>query len=254
MLTKGPTVVSGGTSPSPSTQTEPQFDLTLLNGFRLMQGDREVSVPASGQRVIAYLALHPVPMSRRRLADALWTDSTEASASTSLRSALWRIRQRAAGSIAVRDDLVRLGDDVQVDFHHASGTARSLLRSEGCAADPWQALALLDGELLPGWSEDWVIFERESVRQLQLHALEALCRTLSAQGRHYEAVEAGLAAAAKEPLRETAHRTLIEAHLSEGNVSEAIRQYERFRSVLHQELGLEPSASLAALIADRSDD
>jgi len=90
--------------------------------------------------------------------------------------------------------------------------------------------------------------ERERYRQLRMHALEILCVRLSGAGRHGEAVEAGLAAVSGEPLRESAHRVLIGAHLAEGNRCEAIRQFDRYRGVLQRELGLEPSPEIAALI------
>ena len=64
------------------------------------------------------------------------------------------------------------------------------------------------------------------------------------------AVEAGLAAVAAEPLRESAHRALIAAHLAEGNRSEAMRQFEFYRMLLGKELGLEPSAMMASLAPD----
>ena len=73
------------------------------------------------------------------------------------------------------------------------------------------------GELLPHWYDDWVVIERERFRQLRLHALDALCESLAAAGRYAAAVEAGRASVAAEPLRESAHRLLIQAHLAEGN-------------------------------------
>jgi DNA-binding SARP family transcriptional activator len=102
-------------------------------------------------------------------------------------------------------------------------------------------------ELLPGWYDDWVIFERERFRQLRLHALEAMARRWSGQGRHAEAVDAAQAAIAVEPLRESAHRVLIEVHLDEGNPSEARRQFELYAAVVRRELAATPSDSLRAL-------
>jgi len=81
-----------------------------------------------------------------------------------------------------------------------------------------------------------------------LHALENLARRLSAVGRHSDAIQAALAAIRLEPLRESAHRTLIEVHLAEGNRSEAHRQFQRCRRLLRDELGVEPSDSMRLLI------
>ena len=58
------------------------------------------------------------------------------------------------------------------------------------------------GQLLPDWYDDWVAVERERLRELRAHALEALCHRLTAAGRFGEATEAGLAVVRDEPLRE----------------------------------------------------
>jgi DNA-binding SARP family transcriptional activator len=73
-----------------------------------------------------------------------------------------------------------------------------------------------------------VLLDRERTRQLSLHALEALCSRWTEMRRFGQAVQAGLAAVAGEPIRESAHRILMKAHLAEGNPGEAIRQYRTY--------------------------
>jgi DNA-binding SARP family transcriptional activator len=109
----------------------------------------------------------------------------------------------------------------------------------------WRSDAM---DLLPGWYDDWVIFERERIRQRLLHALEALSQLLVAAGRCADAVEAAISAVSVDPLRESANRALIEAHLAEGNLVEARRAYERYREVIRRELGVEPGERLARLV------
>jgi len=62
-------------------------------------------------------------------------------------------------------------------------------------------------------------------------------------------VEAGLVAVAAEPLRESAHRVLIEAYLAEGNRAQALTQFHSCRSILLRELNIEPSPATRATIA-----
>jgi hypothetical protein len=47
---------------------------------------------------------------------------------------------------------------------------------------------VLSVDLLPDWTEDWVLMERERYHQLRLRALEALCRRLTLKGRCGQAV------------------------------------------------------------------
>ena len=112
---------------------------------------------------------------------------------------------------------------------------------------------MLRDDLLPDWYDDWLAFERERFRQLRIHALESLCERLIALERFGEAIETGLAVVTAEPLRESAHRILIRIHLAEGNGAEALGQYRRFRALLHDELGLEPSPEMRTLVAAVTD-
>ena len=83
------------------------------------------------------------------------------------------------------------------------------------------------------------------MRQLRLEALERLAEDLTDRGLVSQAVEAGLAAVADDPFRESAHRVLIEAYLRKGNVVAAAAQFRRLRGALRSELGVAPSRDLA---------
>jgi DNA-binding SARP family transcriptional activator len=222
--------------------------LTLLGGFELRCGGKDVAVSRSGQRLLALLALQARPLERLWVAGTLWLDTTEERAGASLRSALWRLPQpHGAAVVQATPTHLRLARDLAVDVHELAGRAKGLdaqaVPDDG-ALDP----SALSKDLLPDWYEDWVVLERERFRQLRLHALEALCRRLTEAGRFGAAVQAGLAAVAGEPLRESAHRTLIHAHLAEGNPGEAVRQYHLYRRLLAGELAIEPSAAIQGLV------
>jgi DNA-binding SARP family transcriptional activator len=164
---------------------------------------------------------------------------------------LWRLPQ--PGGVPVVETSathLRLASDVYVDFHDLAARMERLdqASSEIHELAPSSALT---GDLLPDWYEDWILLERERFRQLRLHALEALCARLTEAGRFGAAVQAGLTAVSGEPLRESAHRTLIQAHLAEGNPGEAVRQYHLYRRLLADELALEPSAAIRGLVPSR---
>jgi DNA-binding SARP family transcriptional activator len=140
---------------------------------------------------------------------------------------------------------------VTVDIRHAQALARRLLDP---AVTPdrselgMTAVAVLSANLLPDWYDDWVLIEAEGWRQLRLHALEALAARLGAAGRWGEAAAAAVEAVRAEPLRESARAALIRVHLAEGNQSEAVREFARYRAVLRAELGLDPTPQLRSLI------
>jgi DNA-binding SARP family transcriptional activator len=226
-----------------------ELALSLLGGFELRSDGDAVRVPLSAQRVLAFLALHGRPLARVYVAGSLWIDLSERRAAAALRTALWRLSSPAAEAVRCDAQTLALDPRVDVDLAAAARRAHELLGSAGAEPVPGDVALLREsGDLLPDWYEDWVLIERERFRQLRLHALEALCRSLTCAGRHAEATEAGIAAVAAEPLRESAHRTLVSAHLAEGNAGEALRQYELCRKILRRELGLQPSPEFTRLV------
>jgi len=225
--------------------------LTLIGGFALWRGSEELRVATSGQRLIALLALRSRPVRRQQVAGLLWPDYPAERSLADLRTALWRVNQRSQKVIYATPALLRLDGAVDVDVRDLTAFARGLSQAEaGLRAVDLDSvrLAELAGDLLPDWYDDWLHDEREELRQTGLHALERLARALSAAGRHAEAIQAAQAAIRLEPLRETAHHTLIEIHLSEGNWSEARRQFQHCRQLLNAELGVEPSDSMRRLL------
>jgi len=226
--------------------------LRLLDGFELTCDGQPVMLTITVQRLLAFLALSDRPLRRPYVAGRLWIDATQGRASASLRSTLWRLRQLGQPVLRATVTHLALVPDVLVDVHRAHSLVRRLIDpADGCEDLVVDARAL-SSDVLPDWYDDWVIVERERFRQLRLHGLESLCRRLTSRKRFAEAVEAGMAAVSAEPLRESAHRALISAYLAEGNFGEALLQFRRFRSLLRDELGVEPTEALSSLLWPRS--
>jgi DNA-binding SARP family transcriptional activator len=237
-----------GSRPARATPELHPPSLSLVGAFELRTEGRAVPVPPRAQRLLAFVALHDRPLLRPYVAGTLWTDASESHAAGSLRSSLWLLHRLSDRLVVASSTHVSLAPDVDVDIRRAYDFTDAMLSDEGQDALALPRDVPLDGELLPDWYDDWVVFERERFRQLGLHALEALAERLIACRRLGEALRAALAAVAVEPLRESAHRTLIRVHLAEGNAGEALRQYRLCRRVLDEQLGLAPSPELDALV------
>jgi len=230
-------------SPAPKAVT-----LGLLQGFRLEHEGGNSELPLGIQRLVAFLAIHNRPLLRLFVAGSLWIDSSEEHANANLRTALWRLHRLGFPLVEASRSHLSLAPGVVVDLHELSRRARQVLRHE---VDPTRKnvdAILSGGDLLPDWYDEWVVVEREQFRQLRLLALETMCAELSAAGPYAMAVEAGLACIAAEPLRESAHRALIGAHLAEGNRVEAIRQFRLYEALVRDELGVEPSAAIRRML------
>lgn len=222
--------------------------VTMLRAFEITINGSSLIVPQGAQRLVAFLALRGRPQLRTTVATSLWMDTTEDRAAANLRTALWKLADRRDLLIQSLGSYLTLAQGVEVDFSRLLTRVKTLIDGDGEINDFDANTGDLAGDLLPDWDEDWLLFERERLRQLRIHALEALSRRLCTAGRYAAAVDAGLSAVTAEPLRESAQRVLIEVHLAEGNVSEARRQFELYRSVLWDNLALLPSAALCSLV------
>jgi len=221
--------------------------IQLLKGFQLSAGGRPVPLPGGAERLLALLSLSEHPMRRNSVAGILWADVPEERASGNLRTMIWRARKPGLEIVESDGATLQLAASVAVDVREMSSQALRLLGAGRCLETDYDD-SPLTGDLLPFWDDDWVVIERERLRQLRLHALERLCLRLTDEGRAAQAIIAGLAAVRAEPLRESAHRALIAAHLSEGNHAEALAQYRSFRKILYDEVGLQPSEQLEQLL------
>jgi predicted ATPase len=128
----------------------------------------------------------------------------------------------------------------------ADGTAEALER----------AATLYRGELLEGVSvdeapfEEWLLAERERLREL---ALEALARLLAHQSKSQateRAIQTAIRLLALDPLQEPAHRTLMRLYARQGRRSAALKQYQVCVGVLRRELGAEPEPETRRLYQD----
>jgi DNA-binding SARP family transcriptional activator len=222
--------------------------LGLLSAFELVCNTVPVVLPMSAQRVVAFLALHSCPLLRAYVAGTLWPETSEQRAHASLRSALWRLHRVDHRLVEATSKQLRLAPDVRVDVRETESFARLVISGSTSLEENERVQELLLHDLLPGWYDDWLAVERECFRELRLHALETLCKQLTEAERLGQALVAGLAAVSGDPLRESAHRALINVYLAEGNHGEAVRQYQLYRSLLRERLGLEPSTQIQQLV------
>ena len=224
----------------------PAVRLQLLGGFELRVDDDVVEVKPAPQRLLALLALAGAAVERTFAAWQLWPDASRERAQANLRTTVWRLRHVPCELVTSSKTHVRLAADVWVDIREGLTDVRRadpdvMLRTPGSEAT-------LLADLLPDWYDDWLETERERIRQLRLAELERNGERLLASGHAADGIQLGLRAAALEPLRESAQRLVIRCHLAEGNLIEAIRQYEWFAALLSRELGATPSARMADLI------
>lgn len=245
-----------------------RFTVCLLGTFEIFDAGEPVTLPAAAQRLVALLAVERRPKSRYLAASALWPDKPDSRATANLRSTLWRLNNCVDGLVESDGGHLRISRSAAIDIDDllpddSSGQLLDALAVEllddvmtGVLPPPpylsrstasIMANPPINAELLADWDDEWVLAERERIRQQTLRALETAATELSDLGLFPEAIDAGTIAARLAPLRESAHRAIIEVHLAEGNYAEAVRQYETFRATLLDAFGVEPSPVMTSL-------
>lgn len=228
------------------------LQIRLLGQFDIrLDGKRIVISSRAGQSLLAYLAMTAgTPHRREKLAGTLWPDSSEENARKNLRQELWRIRKAIpAQSLPEADDYL-IADEFTLTFNQSADywlDVSILERSGPDMQSLTSGLSLYQGELLPGFYDDWVVLERERLRNLFESKMEQLVNQLVDLERWtavQEQCERWLAfGSAPEP----AYRALMLSYSARGDMAKVSSVYQRCVEDLREQFGVEPSAETHAL-------
>jgi DNA-binding SARP family transcriptional activator len=219
------------------------LEVRLAGTLTLRADGAELALPASrrARAVLAYLALHPGPHARARLAAHFWPDVLDESARTSLRAALTELR-RALGPAA--DHLVATRETVALDGDGLAVDTRAFAAALD-AGDPAAALAACRGSILDGFDDEWAHDARAAHAQRLAEALEQLA---AASDDPAEAIRLTREQVALDPLAEEPNRRLIERLARAGDRAAALASGERFAERMRSALGIPPSRATRALL------
>jgi DNA-binding SARP family transcriptional activator len=224
------------------------FELDLMRSWQLRRNGESVYVAARQQRLIAALAVRGDRL-RNYLAGMLWPECPDANALESLRVTVHLISRQLPGLLVKNGPLLALNSGVDVDLHRVRAALAAAARTSGTdAASLLPKIRNVD--FLPGWYEDWVVFEQSRLQHDQVRAFTFLARQLAARGDNETAADAATAALEIEPLYESAVQMLIAAELAQGNVASALFAYDAYQGQLMSEMGVGPSNGLRHLMQE----
>jgi len=232
----------------------------LLGGLNMERNGRSL-LPFPTRKVaslFAYLVIQRrLRHSRHTLAGSFWGDLPDERARRNLSDALWRLRQ-TVGQETILSDESGITFNQEIDHwldiaafeqsivHHPRHPS-PITRYPEKLANLGQAVKLYRGPFLDGYYDDWVLVERERLRELYLQALEGLVAGHKASGAFETALVYAQQLVASDSLREEARRELMRLYCRLDRPEAALRQYEQCRDTLTAELGFPPSASTTAL-------
>ena len=190
------------------------------------------------------------------LLEALWEDAESPSDPlNALQSLVSRLRRLLPDPLLLESSasgyrLRIAADDVDVSrFESWAGQGRSALArgdAEGAAAALEEARLLWRGQPFADLDATFTQPYASHLEQLSRSADEDRYEAALQLGRHAEIVPELEAVVAAEPLREHAAAQLIRALSAAGRQADALSAYERTRTALVEELGLDPSPELSA--------
>jgi DNA-binding SARP family transcriptional activator len=227
------------------------FELRLLQSWQLRRDTGVVHVAVRQQRLRTALAINGA-RTRSYLGGLLWPENPEPRALESLRVALHLICRQVPGLLVNDGPMLSLSERVDVDLHRLRDQMREL-NLAGLNGNVTSCLQQLrDSELLPGWYDDWVLFEQSRLQQDRLHAYHIIARESLARRDYDSALEAATAALEVEPIYESAVTLLIEAERLRGNNAAALRAFNKYETKLKADMGLAPSEAIRHLVSDIS--
>jgi SARP family transcriptional regulator, regulator of embCAB operon len=221
------------------------------------------SIGPRARAVLATLALragHPV--STATLIDRVWGDDPPATARNTVQTHVAHLRQAlqphrssgdTTGLLATVGDgyLLAIARDA-VDAHRFELLVRHAARSDdpaACVEAAGAALALWRGEPLAELTGPVAAGERTRLVELRLQASRSRASALVELGASGEAIAGAEAIVAEHPYDEAGWSILMRALYAAGRQADALTAFQRARTVLRDELGIDPSPPLRALEA-----
>ena len=217
-----------------------------------------------GRLVLAQLAVLNRPVHREELAEALWLESVPRTWERTLSSVISRLRAMLSA---------RAGAVVRIEYDHGFysiapigaietdvGAAETALEQARAARDDrrWKdaarcaegALTALERPLLPEADAPWADARRRSLQEAVVEAVQIAVGACRSLGQHERAIRFAREAVRRDPLGEENHRALIATLDAAGDRAAALRAFSDCRSLLVEELGVDPSPETERLYLD----
>jgi DNA-binding SARP family transcriptional activator/predicted ATPase len=214
--------------------------------------------------LLVYLAVTRRPHSREALAGLFWGEMPDAAAKANLRKILSTLREVAGPELVIDRQTVAIDPaaavwlDTQViearlsqirRGHDPSPRAQPAnILPENDVRQIEDAVGLYRGDFLEGFYvrsapafEEWVLSERERLRQMALYGLYRLVSHYTAGGDYGQGLDYATRLLSLEPWHEEVHQQMMLLLALSGQRSAAIDQFETCRRLLADELGAEPN-------------
>jgi len=207
----------------------------------------------TAREMFYYLLFHG-GQSREHISLDFWPDSSPQRVRSNFHTTLYRARQALGENVIIFHDgqyILNPEVDLWCDAHELESLvqqARLLSIRDARTEDLWRrAVTLYQGDFLPSWDAEWVIYRREGLFEMYLEALVGLGQCANARGDYRGALRAYRRALDADPFREDVHRAVLLCYAEMGDKRQVRNHYQKLRDLFDEELGAEPDDETVAL-------
>jgi len=242
-----------------------RLELSLLGTFQVKLEGRPVQGFKSNKvrALLAFLAAETdKPHRRETLAGLLWPDWPDRDALGNLRYSLSNLRrvicdrtEEPSFLLITRDSLqFNPSSDYCLDVENFKQLVEASLGGSINLDALEEAVVLYKGGFLEGFSledssafEEWTLLTREKLARQALSVLRTLAKEYEERGVYERAQAFARKQLELEPWDESAHQLLIRTLALGGHRNAALAQFEACRTLLNEELGVEPTEETKSL-------
>lgn len=218
-----------------------------LGGVRVLMNGQDITseLPIKIIAILIYMARHGQPKSREYLAELFWGDRPAKQAYGNLRTAISKSKVLLDDALIVGHQEIKV--DAWLDANEFEELSQNPLTIQ-------KALEVYLGDFIPSFFigdarefEDWQLHEAEKLQERFIQTTLQAIQQLQIQSRPQDAILTARRAIGLYPLREDIQRALIQLYQTSGDRVSALRQYHAYRSLIWEELGVEPDAETQAI-------
>lgn len=239
-------------APANQAPETPRLEIVSFGEVRVYWYGRLVTISnwqTREARDLFLFLLQSKPLTKEQIALEFWPDISPARLKMRFKINMYRIR-RALGPEVILFENDRYGFNQTIDYTWDRKRADALLQSirDAKPGEKTSLLTQLTGLLKNAYLDDvdaeWVVSDRLRYQDLYRDLMLELAGIYLNEGRHQECLEIAKIVLNSDPLREAAHRMIIQAYASLHNLSGMILQYREYQETLMAELGIQPSSEM----------
>jgi DNA-binding SARP family transcriptional activator len=227
------------------------LQIRLFGAAQLLFGQevRRFRAPPRTLPLLAYLILHRAkPVRREVAAFTLWPDDDETSARANLRRHLHYL-QNALPQPRSNQPWVLAEGRSTLGWNPRAACEIDVVEFERLSASDTfleDADRLYAGDLLADLSDEWILYDRERLRGIELTNLDRLIASARRDGDFPRALRYAQRLLAMDPWREDAVRQAMELRYASGDRAGALAEFESFARRLRNDLDADPMPETVA--------